>query len=287
MKYILAVSGGVDSVVLLDMFTSKYKPGELIVAHFEHGIRGEESEADAQFVEGLSDLYRIECEIGHGHLSPDTSEAEARRKRYEFLRAVAKKHKGTIVTAHHQDDLIETVTLNLQRGTGWRGLAVFGDSEIERPLIHLSKRQIYQYALEHTLEWVEDETNRSDRYTRNRLRQELGALPEKYRAKIIGLYQSQTTLRREIEEEQGKFSEAEMRSRYFMTMLPDMVALELLRQMTESRVTRPQLKQLLLGIKTARPGTSAQIGGGLIVKFALHEFSIEYLASTRGESDII
>jgi len=287
MKRIVAVSGGVDSVVLLHMLVNRYRPEELIVAHFEHGIRAEESEADARFVEALSHMYGIRFEIDHGHLSFDASEAQAREKRYDFLRMTAKKHEGIIVTAHHKDDLVETIALNLWRGTGWRGLAVFGDKGIERPLLGLTKSEIYKYAVENKLEWVEDETNRSDMYTRNRLRQALGALPSANKSKIIDLYEVQTKLRGEIEKETGSIDEATIQSRYFMTMIPDVVALELLRIVTKGRITRPGLRQLLRDIKTARPGTYATTGGGLSVKFTSRKFTVETTGASWGESGII
>jgi tRNA(Ile)-lysidine synthase len=287
MKRIVAVSGGVDSVVLLHMLVNRYKLEDLVVAHFEHGIRAKESEADARFVEALSHMYGIRFEIGHGHLSSDASEAQAREKRYDFLRMIAKKHEGMIVTAHHKDDLVETIALNLWRGTGWRGLAVFGDTQIERPLLGLTKSYIYKYAVENKLEWVEDETNRSDMYTRNRLRRALGALPSADKSRIIDLYKAQTKLRGEIERETSKIDEATIQSRYFMTMIPDAVALELLRIATKGRITRPGLRQLLRDIKTARPGTHAAAGGGLSIKFTSRNFTVKTTGASWGEGGII
>src|SRR6478609_8911137 len=106
MKYVLAVSGGVDSVVLLDML-AKSEEDELIVAHFEHGIRGQSSQDDARFVEALAAKYDVSCEVGYGALGADASEETARTKRYEFLKKIATKHEARLVTAHHQDDVIE------------------------------------------------------------------------------------------------------------------------------------------------------------------------------------
>lgn len=278
MKRIIAVSGGVDSVVLLDMLANQYSSDQLVVAHFEHGIRGEDSDLDAQFVEKLSQKYRLRYEIIHGNLTKNASEARARKARYEFLRAVAKKYSGIIVTAHHQDDVVETIALNISRGTGWRGLAVLGNKEIERPLIHLTKKDIYAYALDHGLEWVEDETNQTDVYTRNRLRRVLWRLSVHDRQHLLQLYVAQKSLRRDIDVELGRLSDM-ITSRYFMTMLPEDVALELLRHVTDARLTRPQLRQLLIAIKVAKPGSRVQVGGALSVKFTLREFSLKSLWS--------
>ncbi len=277
MKRIVAVSGGVDSVVLLDMLARQYEAGQLVVAHFEHGIRGEESKADARFVEKLSQKYRLQFEVSYGDLTKTTSEADARKARYDFLRSVARKYDGTIVTAHHQDDLVETIALNILRGTGWRGVAVLDSSDVERPLLYLTKKDIYNYALEHQLEWVEDETNQTDIYTRNRLRRTLWQLSAEDKERLLALYESQRQLKGEIDAELRYFSK--IKSRYFITMLPVNAALELLRHLTEARLTRPQLSQLLLAIKTARSGSRAQVGGGISVKFSDREFSLESIWS--------
>lgn len=266
-------------MVLLDMLASQYETDELIVAHFEHGIRGEDSEADARFVEKLSQKYRLKCEIGHGNLTKSTSEADARYARYEFLRAVAKKYGGVIVTAHHQDDLIETIALNVWRGTGWRGLAVFGSSDVERPLFHMTKKDIYNYAADHNLEWVEDETNQTDIYTRNQLRRVLWHLTDSERGQLLKLYEHQRDLRAEIDVELSRLSDIVRSRRYFMIMVSENVACELLRYLTDSRLTRPQLERLLLAIKTFRPGSQVQVGGGLLIRLTLQEFSLESIWS--------
>src|SRR5687768_12752801 len=169
---IAAVSGGVDSVVMLHkQAQSNKKP---IVAHFDHGIR-EDSAADARFVEGLAQKYGLKFEVGKGELGANASEEKARRARHGFLRGLSKKYEGALIaTAHHQDDVTETAIINILRGTGRRGMSSLTESDIYlRPLINLNKQEIYKYALEHRLEWVEDETNQSDKYLRNRIRHNL------------------------------------------------------------------------------------------------------------------
>ena len=135
MRYVVAVSGGVDSVVLLHQMVQD-GGSELVVAHFDHGIR-EDSDLDAQFVRELAQSYRLPCEVRREELGSGASEELARNRRYAFLREVAKKHRATIVTAHHMNDIPETIAINLTRGTGWRGLAVLG-SDVHRPLLHMS-----------------------------------------------------------------------------------------------------------------------------------------------------
>lgn len=174
MNYIVAVSGGVDSIALLDMVALNeiHLPdvGQVVVAHFEHGIRDDSGE-DAQFVEERARHYGYHCEIGHGTLGKNASEEVAREARYSFLREVCKKYKATLVTAHHKDDVLETMIINLLRGTSWRGLASLQSSDdTMRPLLGTSKRELLDYAKRHNLEWHEDSTNQDETYLRNYIR---------------------------------------------------------------------------------------------------------------------
>lgn len=168
MKNIAAVSGGVDSVVLLHQLMKSRE--EVVVAHVDHGFRSD-SAADARFVEGLSKLYGCEFTTTKLDLSSE-SEASAREARWQFLDETKNTYGAQcIFTAHHQDDVIETMILNLQRGTHRHGLTSLKDSKgIRRPLLSYSKTQIYDYALEHGLEWVQDYTNYEDKYERNKVR---------------------------------------------------------------------------------------------------------------------
>lgn len=169
-KYVLALSGGVDSVSLLDLLV-KQPQVELILAHYNHGIRVD-SIKDEQFVRAVAKDYNLKLEVDRGQLGADSSEELARQKRYEFLNHVAKKH-GTqsIITAHHQDDLIETVFLNLLRGTGYRGLtAICLNPNVKRPLMGVPKKEIIDYAKKCRLNWIEDSSNRDTKYLRNYIR---------------------------------------------------------------------------------------------------------------------
>ena len=272
MKYIVAVSGGVDSVVLLDMLI-RSSEHEIIVAHFDHGIRPD-SAADARFVAGLADRYNLKYEIAREELGENASEAMAREHRYKFLRSIAISHGARLVTAHHQDDLIETIAINLLRGTGWRGLAVLGNREIERPLLDMTKEQIYEYALSRGLEWVEDETNQSDKYLRNRVRRQIGGIKKSLASELVTLWSAQQSLVAEIDEQTGKLP---LSSRYFFTMIDDSVAIELLRALllqNNLSLTRPQRARLLHAIKTAKLGDRFEAGQGVRIQFTLREFIV-------------
>ncbi len=241
--------------------------GDFAVAHYDHGIRGEESHADADFVRAKCRQYGVRLITAQGNLPPDTGEDKARRARYSFLGRVAKKEsenggeEAYIATAHHQDDLLETIVMNLIRGTGWRGLTPMSRADVVRPLIDMTKVDIVRYALEHDLDWREDKTNDSPDYWRNRLRaQVIGRLLTE-RNKMLALCHRQRRLRAEIDNEVTRYIEQRVGCvdnrpvmyRYDLIMLPADVAIEILRRLTKGWLTRPQLGQLLLFIKVGKP----------------------------------
>ena len=276
MNYIVAVSGGVDSVVLLDMLSKTQH--KLIVAHVDHGIRGEESTADARFVAALARRYQLPFVSTELHLGAHASEETAREKRYEFLFGEAEKYHAVVVTAHHRDDIIETITLNLTRGTGWRGLAVLARKDIERPLLDMSKAQLYAYALAHHLEWVEDVTNHTDVYLRNRIRTRLGALRGETKDVLAGLRRDQLILAGAIDHEAARRLEPHHGDRYFFSQIDHVSAMELLRmeiqRKTGRSLPRPQLERALHAIKVARTGTRVEVGEGVVIAFRARNFDV-------------
>jgi tRNA(Ile)-lysidine synthetase-like protein len=169
-EYVIAVSGGVDSMSLLDILASRPQIG-LIVAHFNHGIR-EDSDKDEELVRRRADELNLPFEVGYGSLGPKASEAAARKARYDFLHSVKDKYQAdSIITAHHLDDALETAIINLIRGTGRKGLsAISANKQVRRPLLSYSKSEILTYAKTKGIIWREDETNESDDYLRNYLR---------------------------------------------------------------------------------------------------------------------
>ena len=196
-----------------------------------------------------------------------TGEAVARQYRYDFFRRVAEAiarddEPVYLVTAHHQDDLLETIALNIVRGTGWRGLAPMNQPRVLRPLLDIAKAELVSYAIEHGLTWREDQTNDSPRYLRNRLRALLASRSPADKAKLTRLYERQKHLRRQIEQElehycvwhitRDKQGQLVLR-RYDLIMLSADVAIEILRRLTKGWLTRPQLGQLLLFIKVGKP----------------------------------
>lgn len=171
--FVVAVSGGVDSVVLLDVLAKQYA-GHLTVAHFDHGIR-EDSQQDRILVQDLARKYGLPFVFKEGQLGAKASEAAAREARYTFLRRVQQTSGASaIATAHHEDDLLETAIVNLLRGTGRKGLSSLqSTNEIYRPLLGTPKQNIIAYAQRHNLQWREDSTNSDQKYLRNYVRHRL------------------------------------------------------------------------------------------------------------------
>ena len=274
-KYVVAVSGGVDSVVLLDML-SRVPGHDIIVAHFDHGIRDDSSD-DARFVEGLARHYGYTFETKREELGSKASEDLARRRRYAFLRKIADAYGARIVTAHHADDVLETIAINLHRGTGWRGLAVL-DSEIVRPLLQTTKAELLHYANTRNLSWYQDSTNSSDAYLRNRLRGLVAGLDSQQKTELLQHRQKQIDHKRQIDQEVSDLiGPGPDYSRYFFTHIPKSVAVECLRAVTAAQLTRPQLERALLAIKTASPKSTYHAGSGLSLDFTTRNFSLSLL----------
>lgn len=287
-KIVVAVSGGVDSVVLLDFLVhffrnkngQKWLEENLIVAHFEHGIRGKESQEDCEFVRRLAEKDRLKFEFEHGNLGKNSSEERARNARYIFLRKIAKRENAIIFTAHHKNDLAETFALNLARGGGWRAVACFDSPDIERPFLRFSKLEILKMAKQQGLIWREDSTNFSQKYARNRIRKTLN-FSEKDLDSIFKIWQRQTELRREIEkitqEILFEIGDGQKFEREFFRMNSDEVCYEILREiMIHQSGKIPLSKQVwdfLRVIRTFKNGSKTQILGGHEVMFSKNHWS--------------
>lgn len=169
---ICAVSGGADSVALLfGLYLLREKMDfTLEAAHFNHHLRGEESDRDEAFVRELCGRYDIPMHLGGGDVKPGKKglEAAARDARYAFLRGLG----GKIATAHTADDNAETLLLHLVRGTGLKGLcgiAPVGDYLI-RPMLRITREEVEAFLTEYCLDHITDSSNDTDLFLRNRLR---------------------------------------------------------------------------------------------------------------------
>jgi tRNA(Ile)-lysidine synthetase-like protein len=274
-KYVLAVSGGVDSMVLLDIL--RQNPAiELVVAHFNHGIR-EDSVEDEKLVVSKAKEYGLSIEVGKGKMGRNTSEENARDKRYEFLNNVKEKYQADkIVAAHHQDDLIETAFINILRGSGHRGLAAMKiNPEVLRPLISIKKQQLVDYAKSNGIIWREDSTNNNELYLRNYLRKnimpKLNVNDYEDTVKNIDFVAKNT---KEKDQLLAKISQKIVKNKLILRskyiMLPRDVRYELiiywLRQQGIKEYNRKIIEKVDITLKTALAGTKHPVKQGLCIK---------------------
>ncbi len=191
-KVVAAVSGGPDSVCLLKVLTllaDEYRL-ELLIAHLNHGMRGEESDRDEAFVRSLGKDLDLRVETGKvdipgllkgGGISPEDL---CRIERYRFLSEVCRQHQFTkVALGHHRNDRVETVLMNFLRGSGAEGLKGFSPSRggiYVRPLFDLSRAEILDFLRSAGLRYAIDSTNNSEDYLRNRLRRHLIPWIEKH-----------------------------------------------------------------------------------------------------------
>lgn len=173
---LVAVSGGLDSMVLFHLFRFAAPVRRMAAAHFDHGMR-EGSRADADWVRGICRAWAVPLFEDRAS-PPPRSEADARDRRYAFLdRAADSAGAAAVATGHHADDQAETVLFRLARGTGLDGLAGIAArrGRIVRPLLAFTRRDLLAYARAYRLTWRDDPTNLDRRFARNRIR--LNALP--------------------------------------------------------------------------------------------------------------
>lgn len=171
-RTVLAVSGGLDSMVLLDVAADSVPRERLIVASFDHGT-GPPARAACALVERAANAWGIACVTGRAERVL-VSEAELRDARWKFLRDVAAREEAVVCTAHTSDDQVETVLMRVLRDAGARGLAgLYAASDIVRPFVRHTRRDLTAYARARRLTWIEDPSNVSSRYLRNRVRHDL------------------------------------------------------------------------------------------------------------------
>ncbi len=170
----LAISGGLDSMVLLDAAASDCDARRVLVATFDHAS-GPASRSACEAVRQAARDRRLECVAGRAPRGLiRRSEASWREARWNFLRDVARAHGASVATAHTADDQIETVLMRALRDAGPRGMAgLLAATHVLRPLLDFRRAELLGYAAEQSIEWVEDPTNASRRYLRNRLRHDI------------------------------------------------------------------------------------------------------------------
>ncbi|MDR0649219.1 MAG: tRNA lysidine(34) synthetase TilS [Synergistaceae bacterium] len=177
---LVALSGGGDSMATFELLRLFF-PGRIAAAHLDHGLRGEASAADAEFVESYCERNGVKCFVRHVRVDRDRLPGESlemagRRCRYEFFfELLDREGLAFVATGHNSDDSVETMLLNLFRGTGLRGLSGITPmrDRVIRPVIAASRMDLRQFLAERGIPWREDETNAHDCYSRNKIRNHL------------------------------------------------------------------------------------------------------------------
>lgn len=178
-SFVLGISGGPDSVCLLDIFAVLRRKYDfhIILAHVNYGLRGKESDQDEAFVKQLACRYDLPLFLLHPKIIlKNNLEERLRDIRYRFFESIRKKTKSrSIATAHHEDDQAETFLLHLFRGSGLRGLRAMRpkNGALIRPLLDTSRADILDYLSIRHLPFRTDTTNSSDRFLRNKIRNRL------------------------------------------------------------------------------------------------------------------
>jgi tRNA(Ile)-lysidine synthase len=204
-RVVLAVSGGIDSMVMLAAAARlpARARAKLIVATFDHGT-GRAAGRAAALVARQSARFGIPCVCGRASMV-GTREEEWRRARWTFLEQVAAKRSAGVATAHTLDDQVETVFMRILRDAGPRGLAgLYADSEVIRPFLDLRRESIADYAVAQRVKYLDDPTNSDRRHLRNRIRLDL--LPSITRrnpgfpAELLALASASAAWRRSLED---------------------------------------------------------------------------------------
>ncbi len=282
--YVVAVSGGVDSVALLDILVKLYPHKEsdvrFTVAHFDHGIR-DISHIDRLLVHEEANRHKLPFVFEEGQLGAGASEATSREARYKFLRKV-QQHSGArgVITAHHMDDVIETAILNIMRGTGRKGMSSLKSSDgIIRPIAHIPKQKLRAYAESNGLVWNEDSTNDNQDYKRNYVRH---TIVPKAKAKSVGDYNKLVALIRRQRDLNNAIDQSldtilhtqpsrQSLRRLDVSVLPYQVATELvaewLRQNGKRQLSRWLVDRLTIAVRTAQPNTELLLDSKSKVSF--------------------
>lgn len=177
-KYVLAVSGGMDSMLLAELMRELCSKEQLVIAHFNHKTRGQESEDDSLFVRKFAQSTGLVFQVGE-RKGEKVSEAALRNERYQFLEKVRNQYNcDYVMLGHHLQDQVETFLMRMLRGTGLDGLAVMAPKNgiWIRPLLVFSRETLEQEGLKKRIKYRTDSSNSESKYFRNEMR--LGLLPE-------------------------------------------------------------------------------------------------------------
>jgi tRNA(Ile)-lysidine synthase len=195
-KLLIAISGGVDSVVLTQLFHQlKFA---ISLAHCNFNLRGEESDIDEVFVKGLGNKLQLKTFTvsfqteDYASKNKVSTQVAARELRYDWFETLINEHAfDYVLTAHHADDNLETFLINLSRGTGLEGLTGIPEinKTIVRPLLIFSREEIEQYATLNKIDWREDKSNESTKYLRNKIRHQIVPILKEINPNLLDSFQ--------------------------------------------------------------------------------------------------
>lgn len=205
-KLLLAISGGIDSMVLLDLAVRSNL--NFAVAHCNFNLRENESDKDQAFITAYCKTHQIQFHLNtfdtHRYAAHNKTSIQiaARELRYQWFYELRDTlDYQYIVTAHHLDDNLETFLINLLRGTGIEGLVgIQEDKGVIRPLLNFSKVEIEKYASEQQIKWREDASNASDNYLRNKLRHHAIPLLKELNPEFLRAFQKTTAYLKEVQD---------------------------------------------------------------------------------------
>ena len=266
-----AVSGGADSIALLfGMYLLKEKLQiELRAAHFNHHLRGAESDADEAFVAGFCADYHIPLQLGGAWVQPGKKglEAAARDARYEFLRSLP----GKIATAHTADDNAETLLMHMLRGTGLKGLGGIcpTDGKVIRPMLSITRCEVEAFLREYHLPHREDSSNASDDFLRNRVRHNIMPLLRQENPNISLSMSAMAGKLRQDEEYLQSLLEPEMppvsRLREMPVALQRRYAERMLKQSGVREPEQTHIQSILNLIAADRPSAKMRFPGNVTI----------------------
>ncbi|MGX7592404.1 tRNA lysidine(34) synthetase TilS [Candidatus Karelsulcia muelleri] len=202
-KIYIAVSGGVDSLVLLDLFfrlkKKMKKKMKIEILHCNFKLRGEESEKEEKLIKKIAKKKQLILHTKTFNIKNKSSkQIVARKLRYFWFKAMLKtNYFNYIALGHQMNDLIETVFINLIRGTGIKGIKGirFKKKYLIRPLLDFTKKDIFHYAKKNQINWIEDSSNGNEKYLRNKIRKILNKLLNK--ENVLGIIKSLNILKEE------------------------------------------------------------------------------------------
>ena len=265
-----AVSGGADSMALLwSLYLLKEEWDlKLSAAHFNHGLRGAESDGDAAFVADFCQGYGIPLYMGSAQVKPGKKglEAAARDARYAFLRTLP----GKIATAHTADDNAETVLLHLVRGTGLKGLGGITpkNGNVIRPMLSVTRQQVEALLEEYCVPHITDSSNETDDFLRNRLRHHVMPLLAAENPKIAENMSAMALRLRQDEEALSQMTPAEIRVSTLEQLPQALRARALEAFLKKSGVREPEavhIEKAETLVFSKKPSARANFPGGIVI----------------------